>query len=161
MRIALGSDHRGAEAVQALVDRLRGAGHEPIICGVCTDQPCDYPDNAYLVAKAVSSGEADFGILVCGTGIGMSIAANKFHGVRAAVVYDEFAAEISRRHNDANVLCMSGDLNTTAQHLAMAEAFIAAEFEGGRHARRVNKIIAIEKGEDPSTVTETAAASEK
>ena len=152
MKIALGSDHRGAEAIQSLRKYLEAHGHEPVIHGDCSGEACDYPDNAFLVASAVSDGDAQIGILVCGTGIGMSIAANKVSGVRAAVAFDERAAEISRRHNDANVLCMSGDRATTDQIMSMSEAFLAAPFDGGRHERRVRKINAIEAGTDPAAL---------
>jgi ribose 5-phosphate isomerase B len=156
MKIALGSDHRGAEAVSALAVYLKEAGHEPVILGLCTGQPCDYPDNAYLVARAVSAGQADLGILVCGSGIGMSMAANKVPGIRAALACDELAAEMSRRHNDANVLCLSGDRSTIEQARAMVDALLSATFEGGRHARRVSKMAAIERGENPAEVKEGA-----
>jgi ribose 5-phosphate isomerase B len=156
MKIALGSDHRGAEAVSELVEHLKGAGHEPVILGLCTGEPCDYPDNAYLVGRAVSGGQADLGILVCGSGIGMSMAANKMPGIRAALAHDEPAAEMSRRHNDANVLCLSGDRLSKAHACAIADAFLSATFEGGRHARRVNKMTAIERGENPAEVNEGA-----
>lgn len=157
MKIALGSDHRGAEAVGALVEHLKEAGHEPAVFGLCTGEPCDYPDNAYLVARAVVGGAADLGILVCGSGIGMSMAANKVPGIRAALAHDEFTAEMGRRHNDANVLCLSGDLSTIDQARAMTDAFLGATFEGGRHARRVNKMTAIERGENPAEMEERAA----
>ncbi len=150
MKIALGSDHRGVEAARALLEYFRGNGHEPYILGDCTGKPSDYPDSAYLVGEAVSSGEADCGMLICGSGIGMSMAANKVQGVRAAAAYDEFLAEMCRRHNNANVLCMSGDLCTITQLYAIAEAFLATEFEGGRHDRRVGKMAVIEKGKDPT-----------
>ena len=150
MKIVLGSDHRGAEAARALAEHLRLKGHEILMLGTYTGEPCDYPDNAYLVGKAVAGGEAEFGILICGSGVGMSMAGNKVPGVRAALAYDEFVAEMSRRHNNANVLCMSGDLCSIDHILTIADAFLAAEFEGGRHERRVNKLAAIERGEDPA-----------
>jgi len=154
MRIALGSDHRGAEAIRALVEHLRGRGHEALVLGPCTPDrevaSCDYPDAAYAVAHAVADGDVERGILVCGSGIGVSIAANKVDGVRAALAFDVEAAEMTRRHNDANVLCISGDRATTDEVIAMADAFLAAPFEGGRHGRRVAKIAAIERGEDPA-----------
>ena len=156
MKIALASDHRGVEIVRGLVDHLRQAGHEPAVLGDSSGQPCDYPDQAYLVARAVAGGTADFGILVCGSGIGMSMAANKVPGIRAALAHDEFTAEMGRRHNDANVLCLSGDLSTIQQARAMTDAFLGATFEGGRHARRVSKLTAIERGENPADVKEGA-----
>lgn len=150
MKIALGSDHRGDETLKSLVPTLRGQGHEVILVGPCDGTSRDYPEEAWLVAQAVASGRAERGILVCGSGIGVSIAANKVHGVRAALAYDEYAAEICRKHNDANVLCLSGDGMSSVQvHRAVA-AFLNSEFEGGRHLRRVDKIRAIERGEDPT-----------
>ena len=105
------------------------------------------------MGKAVAEGRADLGLLICGTGIGMSIAANKIPGVRAAVVHDELTAQISRSHNDANVLCLSADLLGHRLIEQIVETWIKTPFEGGRHARRVHKIEAIERGEDPTTVT--------
>jgi ribose 5-phosphate isomerase B len=157
VKIALGSDHRGVDMIHSLVEHLRLAGHEPVVLGESPGRPCDYPDIAYLVARAVVDGEAQFGILVCGSGIGMSMAANKVPGTRAALAHDEFTAEMSRRHNNANILCLSGDLSTNEQARAMADAFLGATFEGGRHARRVNKLTAIERGENPAEVEEGAA----
>jgi len=160
MKVALGSDHRGTEAAHALLSHLRHAGHQPFILGESSGKVCDYPDNAFLVAQAIRTGDAKVGMLICGSGVGMAMAANKVPGIRAAAAYDEFLAEMSRRHNDANVLCLSGDLCTTAQLCAIADAFLAARFEGGRHERRVRKLDAIERGEDPTTVSpESAPAS--
>lgn len=116
------------------------------------EHPVDYPDMAYLAAKAVSDKEADMAILVCGTGIGMSITANKVKGVRAALCYDELNARISRHHNDANVLCLSGDLLGTTMLRKIVETWLTTDFSGGRHQRRVNKITAIEEGRDPREV---------
>ncbi len=150
MKIALGSDHRGTEASRALARHLEAQGHEVLVLGECSDDPCDYPDNAYLVASAVSRGDAERGILVCGTGIGMSIAANKVPGIRAALVHDELTAEVSRRHNDANVLCLAGDTLSSDRIPMIAERWLEAPFDGGRHERRVKKIAAIERGENPA-----------
>lgn len=148
LRIVLGADHRGSTQTERLREHLERAGHQASIIAPC-DGPCDYPDQAYLVGQAIRTGEADFGVLICGTSIGMSIAANKIDGVRAAVVHDELTAGLSRAHNDANVLCLSGDL--LGQHLIerIADAWLASPFEGGRHERRTKKIAAIERGEDP------------
>jgi ribose 5-phosphate isomerase B len=110
---------------------------------------CDYPDMAYPVATAVATGDAQRGILICGSGIGMSIAANKVKGVRAALVHDEIGAEMSRRHNDANVLCLAADLLGVRLIERIIGIWLATEFEGGRHARRVSKITAIEQGHNP------------
>ncbi len=147
-RIVIGADHRGGASAERICEHLISAGHEASILLPC-DGPCDYPDQAYVVGKAVGSGEAEFGILICGTAIGMSIAANKIDGVRAAVVHDELTAGLSRAHNNANILCLSGDL--LGQHLMdrIVDVWLASPFEGGRHERRIKKIAAIERGEDP------------
>lgn len=161
MRIAIGTDHRGAESASVLLPYLRAKGHDVVLLGGCDGNACDYPDNAYKVGVAVASGDFDRGILVCGSGIGMSIAANKVDGVRAALVQDELTAELSRSHNDANILCLSGDLIGQMLAKRIVDTWLATPFEGGRHARRVQKIRAIERGEDPSTLRpEPAPASE-
>jgi len=150
MKIVLGSDHRGAETLRALVPHLQGAGHEVVTIGDCAGTACDYPDRAWQVGRHVGGGEAERGILVCGSGIGMSIAANKVDGVRAALVADELSAELSRSHNDANVLCLSGDLLGQTLVNRIVDKWLATPFEGGRHARRVEKIAMIERGVDPA-----------
>jgi ribose 5-phosphate isomerase B len=150
MKIALGADHRGAELARSLADHLEQLGHEPVFAGRCTTDSCDYPDDAWRVGRAVVDGDADLGILACGSGVGVSMAANKVPGVRAALVHDPQAAEMSRRHNDANVLCLSGDRLTLDQATLCVDAFLVAPFEGGRHGRRVAKMAAIERGEDPA-----------
>jgi len=152
MRISLGSDHRGVSLVQSFVAQLRGAGHDPVVLGECSGASCDYPDIAWLVANSVARGESDRGILVCGTGIGMCIAANKVDGIRAALASDELAAQLSRSHNDANVLCLSADLLGQRLIEKIVEEAIATPFSGGRHARRLEKIGAIEQGKDPASV---------
>jgi ribose 5-phosphate isomerase B len=152
LTIALGGDHRGAEAIAAIARHLRDLGHQAVEMGVTSGQTCDYPDGAYLVGRAVAEGRADWGILVCGSGIGVSIAANKVAGIRAALCLDAQAADMTRRHNDANVLCLSGDRTSPEECLPIMDAFLAAQFEGGRHQRRVNKIAAIERGEDPANL---------
>jgi ribose 5-phosphate isomerase B len=159
MKIALGSDHRGADAVRSLVEHLRDAGHDVMMLGPTTNESSDYPDGAFLVARAVSEGDAERGILVCGSGIGVSMAANKVPGVRAALVFDETAAKGTRQHNDANVLCLSGDRTERSAMPAIVDAFLATEFEGGRHARRVDKLGAIERGEDPNGIDAHAQTS--
>jgi len=158
MKIALGADHRGAEAVRAIGDALIAAGHEPMPLGLCQDRACDYPDMAYPVADAVATGRADRGILVCGSGIGMSIAANKVKGIRAALVHDEVGAEVSRRHNDANVICIAADMLGVRVIERIVQTWLRTEFEGGRHDRRVQKIKAIELGQDPTTYKPDRAA---
>jgi ribose 5-phosphate isomerase B len=154
MRIAMSADHRGVSAARILADKLKREGHEVSIIGECSSAVVDYPEPAYRVAKAVAGGEADMGLLICGTGIGMSIAANNVKGARAAVVQDELTAQISRSHNDSNVLCLSADLLGQRLIENIVEIWLKTPFEGGRHARRVNKIRAIEEGKDPSRVTE-------
>ncbi len=150
MRISLGSDHRGVSLVQSFVAQLRGAGHDPVVLGECSGAPCDYPDIAWLVANSVARGEADRGILVCGTGIGMCIAANKVDGIRAALASDELSAQLSRSHNDANVLCLSADLIGPILAKRIVDVWMSTSFEGGRHERRLAKITRIEHGENPS-----------
>ncbi|MBM4111036.1 MAG: ribose 5-phosphate isomerase B [Phycisphaerae bacterium] len=151
MRISLGSDHRGVSLVQSFVAQLRGAGHDPVVLGECSGASCDYPDIAWLVANAVARGESDRGILVCGTGIGMCIAANKVDGIRAALASDELAAQLSRSHNDANVLCLSADLIGPILAKRILDVWVSTAFEGGRHERRLAKITRIEHGQDPSS----------
>lgn len=155
MKIALGCDHRGRRAVDELLPFLRSLGHEAIEMGPVDQEPCDYPDRAWLVANAVANGEVDRGILLCGTGIGMCMAANKIHGVRAALAMDELSAQLSRSHNDANILCMSADLIGQILLKRIVETWMATEFDGGRHTRRVNKISVIEAGQDPALVSES------
>lgn len=158
MNIALGADHRGADALRAITETLVANRHIPLPMGVCHDRSCDYPDMAYPVAMAVANGKADRGILVCGSGIGMSIAANKIKGIRAALVHDEVGAEVSRRHNDANVLCIPADMLGVRVIERIVTAWLRTEFEGGRHERRVQKIKAIEMGMDPSSIKMDRAA---
>src|SRR5688572_24880731 len=145
MKVVIGSDHRGVEAKRRLMASLRALGHDALDLGTNGTESVDYPDFAYEVAIRVSRGEADRGILICGTSIGMSIAANKVCGVRAASCQDSITAEMSRRHNDANVLCLSADLLGEELIDRMVRIWLETEFEGGRHARRVEKIAKIEK----------------
>ena len=149
MKIAIGSDHRGFEAKQQIMAIAAELGHECTDFGTDDNTPVDYPDLAYLAATAVSKKEADKAILACATGIGMSIAANKVTGIRAALCHDELSARVSRDHNDANVLCLSADQVGTVLLRRIVEVWLTTEFSGGRHARRVKKIHLIEKGRDP------------
>ncbi len=144
MRVSIGSDHAGFELKGKLRDLLIRLGHEVRDEGTFGPESVDYPDAAGSVARRVQSGEADRGVLVCGTGIGMSIAANKFRGIRAAVCHDLETAVLSRGHNDANVLALSG--RSTDQNLAfkMVEVWLTTDFLGDRHKRRVDKIRQIE-----------------
>jgi ribose 5-phosphate isomerase B len=140
MRIIVGSDHRGHQVKQKVIDLVRRLGHEVLDEGTDGGVSIDYPDVAARVGSMVSKAEVDRGILICGTGIGMSIVANKFPGVRAAPCHDDLTAEMSRRHNDLNVLCLSADMLGERLIDRMVEIWLATPFEGGRHARRVEKI---------------------
>ncbi len=152
MKIAIGSDHRGFEAKQQIMAIAKELGHECIDFGTDDNNPVDYPDLAYLAATAVSKKEADRAILACATGIGMSMAANKVPGVRAALCHDEISAAVSRDHNDANVLCLSADQVGAVLLRKMVEVWLTTEFSGGRHERRVRKIHVIEEGKDPRDI---------
>ena len=145
MKIAIASDHRGYHLKEKVISLLKAKGHEVVDEGPSTDESVDYPDFAALVASKVSSGAVDRGILICGTGLGMAIAANKFPRVRAAACVDEVTAELSRRHNDLNVLCLSGDLLSSRSTERLVEIWMDTEFEGGRHQRRLDKILEMEQ----------------
>jgi ribose 5-phosphate isomerase B len=147
MKIAVGSDHRGFDVKRRIVTILHELGHHVIDVGPAKRESVDYPDFAFEVATAVSEGRVDRGILVCGTGIGMCIAANKVRGVRAAPCHDSITAEMSRRHNDANVLCLSADLLGEELIDRMVRIWLETDFEGARHARRVEKIMRFEAGQ--------------
>lgn len=140
MKIAIGSDHRGLTAKQRILVVLNQMGHEVTDFGTNGADPVDYPDVAFPVASAVGQGSADRGILICGTGLGMSIAANKVPGVRATPCHDSVTAELSRSHNDANVMCLSGDLLGGELIDRMVRIWLQTPFDGGRHARRIEKI---------------------
>lgn len=144
MRIAIGTDHRGYSLRPKLIELVERLGHEVEDIGTFSPDAVDYPDIAALVSQKVSRGEVDRGILVCGTGLGMCIAANKFHGVRAAPCHDDLTAEMSRRHNDTNVLCLSADLLGERLIDRMVELWLSTPFDGGRHTRRVDKIVTLE-----------------
>ncbi len=144
MKIAMGSDHRGYNAKEKIKAMLTSRGHEVLDFGTNTQNSCDYPDSAYPTCEAIISGKAELGILLCGTGIGMSIAANKVRGIRAACCHDELTAEMSRRHNNANVLCLPADLIGEELIRRMVEVWVNTPFESGRHDRRVQKILAYE-----------------
>jgi len=148
MRIAVGSDHRGVSMRLKVIDLLGRLGQEVVDLGTNEPGSVDYPNVAAEVAGRVSRGEVDRGILICGTGLGMSIAANKFPGVRAAPCHDYVTAEMSRRHNDLNVLCLSGDILGERLVDRLVEIWLTTEFEGGRHQRRVDKITALERAND-------------
>ena len=139
MKIAVASDHRGFSVKGKVLARLAELGHEGLDFGPESSQSVDYPDYAAKVAAAVSSGQVDRGILICGTGIGMCIVANKFPGVRDAPCHDDLTAEMSRLHNNANVLCLSADLLGDRLVNRMVEIWLKTDFEGGRHARRLER----------------------
>ncbi len=155
MKIAIGSDHRGQKTAEHIAEHLVSLGVEVKRMGACSTQACDYPESAYQVGMAIRQGEVDAGILICGTGIGMSMAANKMHGIRAAVVHDELTSQLSRTHNDANVLCLSADLLGERLIEKIVDVWIKSDFEGGRHARRVAKMAMIEQGHDPADAPAT------
>jgi len=143
-RIAIGCDHRGFALKQVIMPFLQNSGHGYQDFGCYNTDSVDYPDIAQKVGEAVASGNFDQGILICNTGIGMSIAANKIKGVRAALCHNAFAAQRARQHNDANVLCLRGEDIDTELALEIVKTFLATDFEGGRHIQRVNKIEALE-----------------
>ena len=155
MRIAVANDHRGHKAIEQIKAIISQLGLECVDFSIPSDQPVDYPDTAYVASLAITQGKADRAILVCGTGIGMSIAANKVKGIRAALCFDELAAKLSREHNDANVLCLSGDLVGATMMRKIVETWLTTDFVDGRHQRRVRKIQAIEEGMDPREITTT------
>lgn len=145
MKIAAGADHAGFAVKQAVVRRLRAQGHEVVDVGTSDGETSvDYPDYAHTVADAVASGAAERGVLVCGTGLGMCMAANRHHGVRAADATTPHLAEMSRRHNDANVLCLGGRLLSEDEAWAITEVWMATPFDAGRHVHRVEEIDGLE-----------------
>lgn len=151
MKIAVGNDHRGVAVKLRLVGLLNELGHEIYDLGANSPASVDYPDFAIPVAEAVSSGKAERGILICATGHGMCIAANKVAGIRAANCRDVVDAELSRRHNDANIMCLSADLIGEEQVEKMVRTWLTTDFEGGRHARRTEKITVYEKEHEQGT----------
>lgn len=145
MRIAIGCDHGGLNLKNEIVTYLKSEGIETKDFGAYTEESCDYPDIALPVAEAVACKEFDFGILVCGTGIGISIAANKVPGIRAALCSDTFSAHATREHNNANILAMGERVVGRGLAIDIVKAFLGAEFEGERHNKRIDKITDIEK----------------
>ncbi|MDE6691679.1 MAG: ribose 5-phosphate isomerase B [Clostridia bacterium] len=145
MKIALACDHGGLNLKNKIYAYLEERNYEVVDFGTTTTDSCDYPDYALPAAEAVASGECDKGILICSTGIGVSIVANKVPGVRCAHCHDVYCAEFTRRHNNANVLAMGEKVVGEGYALQIVETFLSTEFEGGRHERRVNKITAIEE----------------
>lgn len=147
MKIAVGSDHVAFKHKQYLIKELREGGHEITDFGAQSAEPYDYPDAATAVAKAVTAGEADRGILLCGTGLGMCMSANKVRGIRAAACHDEYTVIMSRSHNDANVLCLGGRVMSPEDALGLVHIWLKTPFEGGRHQRRIDKITQLEREE--------------
>ena len=143
--IAIGSDHGGFELKQEIMAHLKKRGLEYRDFGTYTPDSCDYPVYGRAVAQAVASGEYERGILICGTGIGISISANKIHGVRAALCGDCFSAEMTRRHNDANIVALGARVVGPGLALKIVDTFLDTEFEGGRHARRIEQMMALEE----------------
>jgi len=145
MRIAIGADHRGVELKQAIIKLLTDSGHSSEDFGTDTAESVDYPDIAQRVAERVAKGDFERGILICNNGIGMSIAANKVKGIRAAICYTVFNARHTRQHQDANILCLGAGKEQVQEPVAeIVNAFLSGQFEGGRHQRRLDKIRAIE-----------------
>jgi ribose 5-phosphate isomerase B len=140
LRIALGADHAGFQAKENIKTYLESAGYAITDAGTWSEESVDYPDFAVKVARRVQQGQDDLGILVCGTGIGMAIAANKIGGVRAAVAHDELTARVSREHNDANVLALGARVLGEQQIIEVTVSFLSAQFAAGRHQRRVDKV---------------------
>ena len=146
MKIAIASDHGGSDLKEKIVELLKEKNLEITDYGVDNPESVDYPDYGIKVARAVSEGDAERGILSCGTGIGMSIVANKFPNVRAALCYDMYTARMSRLHNDANILVLGGRVLDKEIALLMVDVWLRTDFEGGRHQRRLDKISNLEKG---------------
>jgi ribose 5-phosphate isomerase B len=147
VRIAVGSDHAGYELKELVQSMLGDAGHDVTDVGTDSEESTDYPLHAEAAARLVAGGEAERAVIVCGSGVGVSIVANKVDGVRAVNAHDPEEAEMSRRHNDANVLTLAGRRLSPDEARPIVERFLATEFEGGRHQRRVDQITAVERGE--------------
>lgn len=147
MKIAIGCDHGGFEHKNAIAEHLKDRGFEVTDFGIYENKSVDYPEIALKVANSVASGENTLGILVCGTGIGMSIAANKVNGIRAAALSDHFSAKYTRLHNNANILCLGGRVIGIGTALELADLFVDTEYEGGRHQKRLDMITEIENSQ--------------
>ena len=145
MKIAIAADHGGFELKDSMVEYIKSLGNEVLDLGTNSADSVDYPDYAKKVCEEIQKGNSDLGILICGTGIGMSLAANKFEGIRAACVSDVYSAKMSRNHNNANVLCIGARVIGDEVAKLIIKTFLENEFEAGRHQRRVDKIMAIEK----------------
>ena len=140
MKIGIGNDHSALDLKKVVVEHLQSEGYEVVDYGTYTKESCNYPEYAEPCCRAVVAGKADLGILICGTGIGMSIAANKHKGIRAALCGDPASAELTRQHNNANVLCMGARIISFEKAVEITDAFLGAEFLGGRHQRRVDML---------------------
>ncbi|MBQ3235206.1 MAG: ribose 5-phosphate isomerase B [Clostridia bacterium] len=145
MKIAFGCDHGGFPAKEEVINFLIQKGYEVLDAGTFSDASCDYPEYAVKVCNAVLDGSCDKGVLICGTGIGMSIAANKINGIRCAHVTDLFSAEMTRRHNDTNVIALGARITSVETIIKCIDIFLTTEFDGGRHQTRVDKVMEIEK----------------
>lgn len=145
MKVAIAADHGGYELKDSMVEYIKSLGNEVVDLGTNSADSVDYPDYAKKVCEEIQQGNSDLGILICGTGIGMSLAANKFEGIRAACVSDVYSAKMSRNHNNANVLCIGARVIGDEVAKLIIKTFLENEFEAGRHQRRVDKIMAIEK----------------
>ena len=147
MKIVSGCDHAGFEFKAPVIAHLEEKGHTVIDVGTNSADSCNYPEYAYKLCQTITSGEAELGFLICGTGIGMSIAAHKVEGIRAACVSEGFSARLTRQHNDTNVLCFGARVVGLGTALDLCDSVLDAEYEGGKHAKRVAMITAIEQGE--------------
>ena len=145
MKIAVGCDHGGLEHKNAIAEHLKSEGFEVEDFGIYENKSVDYPEIALKVANSIKNGENELGILICGTGIGMSLAANKVNGIRAAACSEHFSAKYTRLHNNSNILCLGGRVIGIGTALELCDIFVNTEFEGGRHQRRVDMITEIEK----------------
>ena len=144
MKIAMGNDHTAIELKNIIKEFVESKGYEVIDLGTNSTESCDYPVYGEKVGRAVASGEADLGIAICGTGVGISLAANKVKGIRACVCSEPYTAVMSRRHNDANALCMGGRVVGAGLACQLVDIFLNTQFEGGRHQRRIDKLTALE-----------------
>lgn len=145
MKIAIANDHAGVEYKNLVVNHLLSQGYQVENLGTDQTTSCDYPDYAKLVANKVSSKQVDFGILICGTGVGMSICANKFKGIRASLCSDEFTAEMTRKHNNSNILCLGARTLGIENVYRIVDIYLKTNFDGGRHQNRIDKIADIEQ----------------
>lgn len=157
MQITISGDHRGHDAVEGVVGHLNTQGHDVVVQGACDGEACDYPVRSLAVAQDVADGRSELGILICGSGIGVSIAANKVNGVRAALVVDAAHAQGAREHNHANVLCFSADRTSVDVMCEAVAAWMHAKPQPDRHARRVEQMAEIERGTSPQDQASSSA----